>query len=112
MCVLTSSSPHREGTALLEETKSRRYLHLSLHVLLSPLVVLVLGESILEELVHRPADGRGGHLVDDPCLDPLEEALQATQPVNCPEGMGQACDVSVGSLALAGALARRQGAEG
>lgn len=86
-----------------------RSLHLSLHVLCSPLVVLVLGESILEELINRPADCCGGHLVDDPRLDSPEEAMQAAQPVNCPEGMGQAGNVSVGSLtlALAGALTRR-----
>lgn len=111
MCVLTLSPPRREGRELLEIEPVRR-LQLRLHVLRSPFVVLVLGESILEELVDRPADGCGGHLVDDPCLDSLEEALQATQPVNCPEGMGQAWDVSVGSLAFAGALARGQGAKG
>lgn len=59
-------------------------------MLRSPLVVLVLGESVLEELIDRPADGCGGHLVDDPRLDSLEEALQAAQPVNCPKGVGQA----------------------
>lgn len=58
-------------------------------MLCSPFV-LVLGESILEELIDRPADCCGWHLVDDPCLDSLEETLQATQPVNCPEGVGQA----------------------
>lgn len=47
---LTSSSPHREGKAILEN-KSRRHLHLGLHVLRSSLVVLVLGESVLEELI-------------------------------------------------------------
>lgn len=52
--------------------------------------MLVLGEPVFKELIHGPADGRGGHLVDDPRLDSLEEALQAAQPVNCPEGMGQA----------------------
>lgn len=62
---------------------------LSLHVLRSPLV-LVLCESVFEELVDRPADSRGGHLVDDSRLDPFEEALQAAQPVHCPEGVGQA----------------------
>lgn len=63
---------------------------LSLDVLHSPLVVLVLGESVLEELVDRPADGGGGHLVDDPGLGSLEEAPQAAQPVDGPKGVGQA----------------------
>lgn len=114
MCVLTSSSPHREARTLVEENEPRRNLDLSLHVLRFPLVVLVLGESILEELIDRPADGCGGHLVDDPRLDSPEEALQAAQPVNSPEGVDKARDASVGSwaLALTGALARRQGAEG
>lgn len=71
-------------------------------MLRSPLVALVLGESVLEELVDRPADGGGGHLVDDPGLHSLEEALQAAQPVDCPKGVGQARDLSVG--AVAGAL--------
>lgn len=74
-----------------------------------PLVAFVLGKSVLEELVDRPADGCGGHLVDDPCLDPLEEAPQAAQPVNRPEGVGQARDVSVGSFVVVGRGAERDG---
>lgn len=82
------------------------HLQLCLYVLCSPLVAFVLGESVLEELVDWPADGCGGHLVDHPRLDPLEEALQATQPVNCLEGVGQAWDLSVGSFVGGGGSER------
>lgn len=66
------------------------HLQLCVSVLRSSFVAFVLGESVLEELVDGPADGCGGHLVDDPRLDPFEEALQAAQPVHGPEGVSQA----------------------
>lgn len=56
----------------------------------SSTVQLVLREDVLEELVDRPGDGRGGDLVDDPGLDALEVAGQAVEPVHRPEGVGHA----------------------
>ena len=85
MCTLIP--PYSKGRTIIA-IKQVRHLQLNPHVLRSPLVVLAFGESVLEELIDRPADGCGGHLIDDPCLGSLEEALQAAQPVNCPEGVG------------------------
>lgn len=49
---------------------------------------LLLGQEVLEELVHRPGDGSGGHLVYNPSLGPLKEGRQTPEAVHCPEGVG------------------------
>ncbi|RLV86537.1 hypothetical protein DV515_00015912 [Chloebia gouldiae] len=63
----------------------------------------LLGEEVLEELVHGPGDGRGGHLVNDPSLDASEEAGNPSQLVNGAEGVGHARQVP---LDLEGAQGR------
>lgn len=85
-------SEPRPGQLLRERSLTRlacKQLFLSIPLTPPPLM-LVLGDDILEELVDRPADGCGGHLVDDPRLHAFEVSRQAAQPVHCPEGMGQA----------------------
>lgn len=57
-------------------------------------LVLLLGQKVLEELVHRPGDGSGGHLVYDASLDAFEESCQATEAVHCPEGVGHSRQVA------------------
>lgn len=48
---------------------------------------LLLCQEVLEELVHWPGNGSGGHLVYNPSLDPFEKGWQTTKPVHCPEGI-------------------------
>lgn len=67
---------------------------LSVSVSSQPPLVPPLGEDVLEELVDGPADGGGGHLVDDPGLDAPEERRNAPHPVDGPEGLAQAGDVA------------------
>lgn len=51
---------------------------------------LVFGEEVLEELIDRPGDGGGWHLVDDPGLHTFEVPGQAIELVHRPEGIGHA----------------------
>lgn len=62
--------------------------------LVSALLVLVFGDDVLEELVDGPADGGGGHLVYDPGLYAFEVCRQAAKPIDSPEGVAEARDVS------------------
>lgn len=52
--------------------------------------MLPLGEDVFKELVHGPADGRGGHLVDHSGLNAFEEGRDAAHPVHSPESLTQA----------------------
>lgn len=56
----------------------------------SSIFQLALGEEVLEELINRPRNGGGGHLVDDTRLDAFEVAGQAVELVHRPEGIGHA----------------------
>lgn len=56
----------------------------------SSIFQLALGEEVLEELIDRPRNGGGGHLVDHTRLDAFEVAGQAVELVHRPEGIGHA----------------------
>lgn len=58
------------------------------------MLVLLLGQKVLEELVHGPGDGSGGHLVYDASLDAFEEGRRAAEPVHCPEGVSHSRQVA------------------
>ncbi len=69
---------------------------LLLSVPLDPaLLVLVFGDNVLEELIDRPADSSWGHLVYNPGLNAFEVSGKATKPVDSPEGMAEARDLSI-----------------
>lgn len=55
--------------------------------------MLPFGDDVFEELVDGPADGGGGHLVDDSGLDALEERRGSSGPVHCPKRLAQTGDV-------------------
>lgn len=79
---------------------------LLLSVPLDPaLLVLVFGDNVLEELVDGPADGSRGHLVYDPGLNAFEVSRKAAKPVDSPEGMAEARDLS---FALADGIERQR----
>ncbi len=79
---------------------------LLLSVPLDPaLLVLVFGDNVLEELIDRPADGSRGHLVYDPGLNAFEVSGKAAKPVDSPEGMAEARDLS---FALADGIERQR----
>lgn len=69
-------------------------LFVSVTVSTQPSLVLPLGDDVFEELVDRPADGGGGHLVDDPGLDAFKEGRHATHPVHGPKSLAKARDVA------------------
>lgn len=54
--------------------------------------MLPLRDDVFEELVDGPADGRRGHLVDDPRLHAFEEGWHAAHPVHRPKSLAQAGD--------------------
>lgn len=56
----------------------------------SSILQLVFGEEVLEELIDRPRDGGGWHLVDDPGLHTFEVPGQAVELIHRPEGIGHA----------------------
>ena len=56
------------------------------------LLVFVLGDDVLEELVHRPRDGGGRCLVHDARLQPAEESQESLELVDRPERRGHAVD--------------------
>lgn len=62
---------------LLERARSRLML----------LRQLLLCQEVLKELIHRPGDGGGGHLVYNSSLDPFEEGWQTTELVHRPESV-------------------------
>lgn len=71
-----------------------RCLLVSVTVSAQPFLVLALGDDVFEELVDGPADGCGGHLVNDTGLDALEEGRHASHPVHRPKSLAQTRDVA------------------
>lgn len=75
--------------------------------------MLALGDDVFEELVDGPADGCGGHLVDDPGLDALEEGDGAAHSVDSPKSLAQTGDMAApggrGSGCRANPSGRRRG---
>lgn len=59
-----------------------------------PPLFLTLGDDVFEELVHRPRDGRGGHLIDDSGLNSSEIGRDAAYLINRPKGVSHAGDMS------------------
>lgn len=55
--------------------------------------MLPFGDDVFEELVDGPADGRGGHLIDDSSLDAFEERRGSSGPVDSPKRLPQARNV-------------------
>lgn len=55
--------------------------------------MLSFGDGVFEELVHGPADGRGGHLVDHSGLDAFKESRRSPRSVNRPKRFPEARDV-------------------
>lgn len=68
----------------------RNHFPLPVPLVQSSTLQLPLRKEILEELINRPGDGGGRHLVDDSSLNAFEVPSKAVELVHCPEGIGHA----------------------
>lgn len=64
--------------------------HCPVPLVQSSILQLPLRKEILEELINRPGDGGGRHLVDDSSLNAFEVPSKAVELVHRPEGIGHA----------------------